>query len=141
MDSDIIKKLDNFFLPYQKRQYSKGDIFINTNENPSGVFYLADGIARQYWISSEGSETTLNLYKPHTFFPMSWAIGNVENKHFFQAMTNIVVHIAPREDVIAFLKKETYVMYNLLQRMYIGLDGLWMHMESQSLGKQKLNCW
>ncbi|HEX7042083.1 MAG TPA: Crp/Fnr family transcriptional regulator [Patescibacteria group bacterium] len=134
MDDNVIKKLEEFFLKFPKYEYKKGEIIIQATGNPQGIFYIESGIVRRYYLSENGEEVTLNLYKPHAFLPMSWAIGNVTNTHFYEAMTPVVVNRAPREEVILFLKKEPDVVYDLLRRIYIGMEGLWMHLESLTAG-------
>ena len=134
MEETIIQKLTSFFSQYKKHTYKKGEVLIQARAQPSGVFYIEDGIVRRYWITENGEEITLNLYKPHSFLPMSWAIGNVSNSHFYEAMIPVTARLAPKEDVLAFLKREPDVVYDLLRRVYIGMEGLWMHLESLTAG-------
>lgn len=134
MDKTITEKLDSFFSSYPTQEFKKGDIIIQAEKEPNGIYYVKSGLIRRYWISENGEEITLNLYKPHTFLPMSWAIAHVKNIHFYEAMLDTSTHRAPKEDVLAFLKKEPDVVYDLLRRIYIGMEGLWMHMESLTAG-------
>lgn len=134
MDNAIVTKLTTFFSQFPAKLYKKGEIIIQANMEPSGIYYIEEGIIRRYYLSENGEEITLNLYKPHSFLPMSWAIGNVENIHFYEAMTDIRARRAPKEEVIAFVKAHTDVLYDLLRRIYIGMEGLWMHLESLTAG-------
>ncbi len=135
MDRAIADKLISFFSKYPPISLKKGGILIDPNNDPSGVFFIEQGIVRRYWIFENGNEITLNLYKPHAFLPMSWVIGNVPNTHFYEAMTNIQVRKAPVSDVIAFLTKESDIVYDLLKRVYIGMEGLWEHMQCITHGQ------
>jgi len=65
---------------------------------------------------------------------MSWAIANVPNTHFYEAMTDVVTRFASKESVLAFLHDQPSIVYDLLRRVYIGMEGLWMHMESLTAG-------
>ena len=134
MDNEIINKLDAFFSQYPSVEVKKGTIIIQPGKQPTGIFYIQSGIIRSYWISSEGLEITQNMYKPHAFLPMSWAVAGVTNNSFFESMTNVVVKKAPKEPVLEFLKKEPDVLFDLLRRIYIGREGLWMHFESIATG-------
>lgn len=134
MDSSIIAKLDTFFSQFSSKEYKKGEIIIQANTQPSGIFYIESGIVRRYYLSENGEEVTLNLYKPHSFLPMSWAVGNVKNIHFYEAMTPLLARRAPKDAVVAFVKENPDVMYDLLRRIYIGMEGLWMHVESLTAG-------
>lgn len=127
MDNQIIKKLDTFFGQFPSKKHKKGDVIIQANVQPPGIFYIEDGIIRRYYLSEEGTEITLNLYKPHTFLPMSWAIAEIPNTHFYEAMTDAQTILAPKQIVLEFLKREPDIIYDLLRRIYIGMEGLWMH--------------
>lgn len=134
MNALVSQKLDIFFSNYPKQEFSKNYAIIEGNQTPSGVFYVEKGIVRRYWIFENGSEVTLNLYKPHSFLPMSWAIADIPNQHIYESMTDIVVRKAPKKDVLNFLQKNPDVVYDLLTRVYIGMEGLWQHVESLANG-------
>ncbi len=134
MDIQVNEKVTNFFTKYKKQQFKKGEILIRADEDPQGIFYLADGIVRSYYISKKGDEITLNMFKPHTFFPMSWVVSDIHNQRYFEAMTACITYKVPKEKVLAFIKKEPDVVLDLLRRVYIGIEGLWMHIEYLSSG-------
>lgn len=138
MDNEVIRKLSDFFSKYSSQELKKGTVIIQAGKEPSGVFYIENGIIRSYWISSEGLEVTQNMYKLHAFLPMSWAVAGVENNSFYEAMTNIVVRKAPKEAVLKFLRQEPDVLFDLLKRIYIGMEGLWMHFESITTGNSSM---
>lgn len=134
MDQPIIQKLDKLFVPYPSAQFRKGSIIITAGKEPSGVFYIQKGVVRKYWISENGEEMTLNLYKAHTFIPMSWAIGNIPVIHFYEAMTDVTAKRVPKQDVLKFIHDEPDILYNLLQRIFVGMEGLWMQLKSINAG-------
>lgn len=124
MDDAIRKKLEAFFTQYKKQQFKKGEILIRADDDPAGIFYLQKGTVKMYLISKNGDELVLNLFKPISFFPMSWGINLHSNLYYFEAMDEVVAWRAPREDVIDFLQKNPDVMFDLLTRLYRGLDGV-----------------
>ncbi len=46
------------------------------------------------------------------------------NQYFFKAATQVVAHLAPADEAVAFLKREPDVTFDLLARVYRGTDGL-----------------
>lgn len=124
MDTLIHDKVTNFFKTYPKRTYPKDQIVIFGGESPEKVFFILTGRISQYDISYRGDEIVTNIFKTPAFFPMSWAINGNQNKYFFKAEESTEVHVAPPEDVIAFLNKNPDVMFNLLSRLYRGVDGV-----------------
>jgi len=124
MQNILTSKLEDFFSRYKKEGYKKGDLIIRAFEEPSGVFYLKDGFVKMNFIYEDGSEITLNIFKPHSFFPMIWAIAGTENAYFFQAMTSVSVYKAPKDDVLKFLRENPDVLFDLARRIIVGFDGL-----------------
>lgn len=129
MDTKVVKKLEEFFINFKHQIYKKGEILIRADDDPQGIFYLKSGIVRQYSISKDGEEQTLNLYKPLAFFPLMWGINNTPNTYYFEAVTDIEIYKAPKDSVIEFLKKEPDIMYDLISRLYRGMSGLLSRIE------------
>lgn len=134
MNQEIQKKLTAFFIMHKKQTFRKGGILIRADEDPLGIYFIQEGIVRQYYISKNGEEITLNMFKSFAFFPMSWSISDIHNNYYYEAMTDCVVYKAPKETTLAFMKKEPDVLLDLLRRIYIGIEGLWMHIEYLSGG-------
>ncbi len=128
MDETILKKIDAFFTQYNRQTYKKGEILIRVDENPLGVYYLKEGYVKQYAISKKGEEVVVNIFKPVAFFPMSWAINHTPNTYFYEAMTDLSLWRAPRDEVITFIKSHPDVLYGLVSRVYKGVDGVFMRM-------------
>lgn len=134
VEARIHHKLEVFFSQYSQKTYGKGQMLIEEGTTPQGIFFIEEGVVKRYWISSNGDEITLNLYKPFAFLPMSWAMSNVPNTHFYAALTPVKARVAPKEAVLAFIKSEPEILYDLLRRVYIGMEGLWAHIEHITSG-------
>lgn len=137
MDKEVKKSVEMFFASYPLRHFKKGQIIIYANEAPPGIFYLIEGQVVEYDISSVGNEVVVNAFKPGAFFPMSFAINKVHNDYFFEAATPLTLRQAPTEDVIAFLKANPDVTFDLLRRVYLGTDGLIRRMAHLMGGKAR----
>lgn len=124
MDQVVAQKVANFFKSFKRQTYKKGEILVRADEDPSGIFYLTEGIVKQYAISARGEELIVNLFKPFAFFPMSWAINQTPNAYYFEAETALEVWKAPREEAVNFVKTNPDVMFDLLSRVYKGTDGM-----------------
>lgn len=134
MDDKVAIKVNNFFSQFPQHTHSKGEILIGADTNPSGVFYLEKGFIRKYYITSQGAEFTINIFKQLSFFPMSWVLADIHNLNYYEAMTTVVVRKAPKDKVKEFLSQETDVLKNLIRRVYIGMEGMFMHIESLMTG-------
>lgn len=124
MNEQVSKQLETFFTQFKKQTYKKGEILVRADDDPNGVFYLTEGFVRMYLISMKGDEVVLNIFKPISFFPMSWAINNTKNIYYYEAINEVTVWRAPKEQVIEFIKENPDVLYDLLSRVYRGVDGI-----------------
>lgn len=124
MDRKIAEKLDCFFAQFKRQSYKKGEILIRADDDPPGIFYLKEGVVKEYAISRKGDELVVNIFKPIAFFPMSWAINETPNVYYFEAITTVEVWRAPKEKVIEFIKNEPDVLFDLIRRVYRGTDGI-----------------
>lgn len=91
VDKEIKKKLDNFFFSYKSLSFKKRDVLIRGDKEPEGIFYLKKGYVRQYTVSSTGKEKSVNIFKNPSFFPMIWALAEVENNYYYEAMSDVQV--------------------------------------------------
>lgn len=128
MDESIQLKLERFFKQYKHQEFKKGEILIRADDDPSGIFFLTNGSVKKYAISRKGEELVINIFKPISFFPMSWAINNSENRYFYEALTAVTVWKAPRNEVMEFVKNEPDVTFDLLRRVYRGIEGMEVRM-------------
>lgn len=128
MDEQVSRKLEEFFTQFKKQTYRKGEILVRADDDPSGIFYLTEGQVRMYLITSKGDEIVLNIFKPISFFPISWAINKTKNIYYYEATSEVTLWRAPKDAVLAFLKENPDVLFNLLQRVYKGVDGILMRM-------------
>lgn len=137
MDIKIQKKLEKFFYKFKNQNFKKGDILIKPDHPPSGIFCLKEGVVKQYAVSANGEELILNIYKPVSLFPMAYAINNTLPQHYYEAMTPVSAWSAPKEDTLKFISKNEDILFDLLSRIYKGLEGFFLRMENLMAGTAK----
>jgi CRP-like cAMP-binding protein len=121
---DTSQKIADFFAAYPVRTFDKRQLMVRAEEALPGVFYITEGRVSQYDITPSGNEVVVNVFKPGAFFPMSWAINNTTNHYFFEASTKVVAHVAPPADAVQFLRDNPDITFDLLGRVYRGVDGV-----------------
>ena len=98
--------MKNFLPSLSIKHTKKKELLIRADDDPSGIFYLKKGFVREYAITKKGDELVVNMFKPVSFFPMSWAINNTPNMYFFEAVTDLRVWRAPKDKALAFFKNK-----------------------------------
>lgn len=121
--------VDTFFSQYTKLTYEKGEVVLRAGDPPAGVLYLKKGFVRQSFVAQNGDMLVLHVYKPGSFFPMTWVINDTPNRYYFEALTPVEIWRAPREEVRRFLKQNPAEMEGVLSRILKGLSGVLMRME------------
>jgi CRP/FNR family cyclic AMP-dependent transcriptional regulator len=133
----VAQKTEEFFIQFPLIHYKKGEVLIRAGEEPKGIYFLKQGHVRQYTITKNGEEITLNIYKPGAFFPMAWVVTDYSNVYTFESMDDSDVYVAPKVDILEFIKKEPDVLFDLLQRLYSGLEGVLSRMEHLMSGNAR----
>jgi CRP/FNR family transcriptional regulator len=135
LQSNLTTKIESFFSQFAQHIYKKGEILIQPDKNPVGAYYIKDGYVREYGISPSGIEISLHIFVPHTYFPMMWVISDIQNRYYYEALSDVECYSAPKDEILKFLKKNPEILMNLTQRVFLGLDKLTSRLESLSFGK------
>lgn len=129
MDCVSEAKLNDFFQTARRFSFKKGDVLIRPESDPDGVFYIKSGSVKMTAISADGEEVVINTFKPGAFFPMGWVLNNTGNRYFYEANEKVEVQKAVKSEFLDFLKAEPEVVFDLVKRIYRGLDGYFLRME------------
>jgi CRP/FNR family transcriptional regulator len=105
--------------------HKKGSVIVlPSDERLPPVTYIETGLVGQYDITTEGNKAMVNIYKPGSFFPISSVVNGTFNNYYFEAITDIAIRQSPSAPVEVFLKANPAVVYELLKRLYSGIDGV-----------------
>lgn len=123
--TEVEIKVRQFFDGGVKRELAVGEVLLFPDmEKPIPISYIVKGRILQYSINDEGNRSIVNMFKQGAFFPLPVAINDASIDYFFEADTDVEVRQMSAVQVRDFLCKESDVMYDVLSRMYRGLDGL-----------------
>lgn len=127
-----LQKLDEvFFTRFNSiNKFKKNQLILWPEVQPSGVFYVKSGFIRQYLISKDGKELTVNILKPETYFPIIWALNDTVNIYFYESLTDVILLKAPKDEVVKQLENNPGLLYDLTKRTLSGLDGITRTMEA-----------
>lgn len=120
----VKQKVESFFGKYPTKMFKKGEILIFAGDAPSNIFSLLAGNVRQYDVAANGDEVVMNIFKPPAFFPMNYVINRRPNDYIYDATTNVSAHVAPLDEVLSFVRNNSDVTFDLLSRVYNGIDGV-----------------
>lgn len=128
MQPKVQNLLQSFFGKFDEKSFVKGETIIKSNQE-TGIFFLTKGVVRMF-VLSKGDELTLNIYKSYALFPMSEVLNHKKERYTYDALTEVWGYFAPKKDFENFLSKNPQVVFDLLGRIYRGLDGFFMRLEA-----------
>lgn len=119
-------RLKDFYRKKKRFLGSKGDILINpaSKKKLEKVIYLEKGRVIEYDLNDRGEKVILNIFKEGAFFPMNYALAKTDVKYFFEADCDVVLREASVQETVQFLESNSVVMFDLMTRVSVGLDGL-----------------
>ena len=119
------QKVKKFYNDRPLMFYKKGSVIILPSEEKVPLItYIETGLVGQYDITTEGNKAMVNIYKPGAFFPVSSVVNGTFNAYYFEAITDIAMRQMPSKLVEVFLKENPLVVFDLLKRLYRGVDGV-----------------
>lgn len=129
MNQKLKQKTESFFLRFPKKILKKGEVIVEAEETPEEAFYLKKGYVRAYTMSPQGIELTLHIFTPGSYFPMMFILNDLENRYYFEALTQSEIFVIPKGKIISFLRKNPAVLEDLTSRLLRGLDKMMLRIE------------
>lgn len=130
-------KVRQYFSQFPHRAYPKGQILIFADEDPEHVYYLTKGMVVKYDTAYNGDEVIVNIFKPGAFFPMSWVLNRAPNHFFYRSDSECEIHVVPADAALQFLRENSDVALDLLERVYRGTEGVLQRMVQLMSGTAK----
>lgn len=124
MTKSISKKVTNFFGQYDTKRIGKGETIIQAGESTDKIYFLIKGSVGQADIDSGGNEMIVNIFLSGSFLPIRCIVTDEPSPHYFVTIRDTVLVPAPKDDVRAFLENEPDVLFDIIKRLYSGMDGL-----------------
>lgn len=118
------QKIIDFFSKHPEKLFKKREIILRPDDSTRDIFFIQNGMVRQYSISQEGEEATLHVFHADSYFPIMLVLASRPNKYYFEAMTDVVTREASASAVIEFIKKDQDVLFDLTARFAEGICGL-----------------
>lgn len=102
---------------WTKREYKLNQILIHAGDEVSRFYYVSKGYVKVYSISEDGEERILLILKPGDLFPLlkDPNQSSQTSLYFYQAMTDVVLHMVEQQQLIDGLKHNSEYSWELLR--------------------------
>ena len=111
------EQIMRFFRKGRPFRFSRGEIILRGNSEPTGVYCVDKGQVKVYSINDAGDEYIHIIYRHGEIFPMIWAFKNIYRNVFYEAMESSLLWMIPRDTFLKFAQSSLQISYGLLQQM------------------------
>ncbi|OGK20159.1 hypothetical protein A3C23_01500 [Candidatus Roizmanbacteria bacterium RIFCSPHIGHO2_02_FULL_37_13b] len=125
----VVQNIRKIFFQGKELYYQKGEMLIRSGDIPQGVYFVKKGNVKMDAIFENGRELTINIFKSGSYFPMMWALSDINNTYNYVAINEVVLKRVPKELFLESLKKDPQLLLEFTKRLLIGLSGLITNIE------------
>lgn len=100
-----------------RRVYKKGEKILRPHDEPTKIYTIISGYVKSYSINDQGVEQIQIIYGHLEVFPVAWFAGSSRIRMYFEAMTDCVIDVLPKEALMASLNTKPEVGYLMLTKV------------------------
>ncbi len=127
------QNIEKFFTKFEHKTYKKGETVIQPDETHAKGYFIKSGFVKNYTLTAEGIELTFHIFTPGTYFPMMSIISDIQNRFYYEALTDTEIYIAPKQKINEFLIANPEILFDLTSRLLSGMDKLLLRIEYLAL--------
>lgn len=101
-----------------EEHFSKGDIMVNGDEAPSGVYFIQSGYVKAYSISPLGQINLLSIHGACEIMPLPWALdGKQKLGIFYEAISKVTVLKTSKDDLRIHMGNNSWLTEQILRQL------------------------
>ena len=98
--------------------FAKGDVLVQGDEVPSGVFFIQSGYVKAYSISQLGQQNLLLIHGSNEIMPLPWALdGPQKIGIFYEAMSAVEVLRTSKDSLRQAMGNNTWLTEQILRQL------------------------
>lgn len=107
----------NYLTSYPVKKFTRGDIVLQQDAEPTGGFFIKSGIVKSYNLTAKGEERPIELNTSLDVFPIGWLFDKIHrSQYYYEAMTDTELYCVPKEEFVTYLRDHSETMFQLLDR-------------------------
>jgi CRP-like cAMP-binding protein len=112
------ESINSHFKGGQIKQFSKGDVLVQGDEEPKGVYLIQEGYVKAYSISQQGQENLLLIHGVGDIMPLPWALdGEQKLGVFYEAMSSVTIITSSKDDLRKAMGSNTWLTEQILRQL------------------------
>lgn len=119
MNQELMEKLELFFAGHKLLKFKKGEMILMPGENVKYVGFLKSGYVRMYSINENGTEVTVQFFKPILLLTTILAYTGVENRYYFEAITPVEMYTASVGETLGYFQDNKPLLMELMNMVMV----------------------
>jgi CRP-like cAMP-binding protein len=100
------------------KHFSKGDILVQGDEQPSGVYLIQSGYVKAYSISHLGQINLLLIQGTNEIMPLPWALDGPQKVGiFYEAMCDVTVMLTSKDGLRSAMGRDSWLTEQILRQL------------------------
>jgi CRP-like cAMP-binding protein len=114
-DSENIK---SHFSGGKIMHFSKGEVLVQGDEEPKGVYLIQSGYVKAYSISRTGQQNLLLIHGVNELMPLPWALDGAQKLGvFYEAMSDVTIINSSKDDLRVAMGSNTWLTEQILRQL------------------------
>ena len=122
--------LKEFIKQFPVTKHEKGEVLFKPGYKVTDVYYLEDGLIRQYIVRRTGQEMTIHIFKPGAMvLLMSWLVEENPDKLWLQSLNEVQIRKIPVKELSAWMDDHPGIWKLIAKNFAEGILGLTKRVE------------
>lgn len=99
-------------------RFQKGEIVVQGDEEPTGVFYIQSGYIKAYSISQLGQKNLLLIHGANEIMPLPWALDGAQKLGiFYEALSDVIANKTSKNSLRASMGANTWLSEQIMRQL------------------------
>lgn len=118
LNSNDSESISSHFREGISKHFLKGEILIQGNEKPTGVYLIESGYVKAYSISHLGQQNLLLIHGANEIMPLPWALDGAQKMGiFYEAMSDVTVFRTSKDYLRATMGVNPWLTEQILRQL------------------------
>lgn len=100
------------------KSFAKGEVLVQGDEEPEGVYLIQDGYVKAYTITRAGQQNLLLIQGSNEIMPLPWALNGAQKLGvFYEAMSDVTVINSSKNDLRKAMGSNGWLTEQILRQL------------------------
>jgi CRP-like cAMP-binding protein len=98
--------------------FSKGEVLVQGDEEPEGVYLIQSGYVKAYTISRTGQQNLLLIHGANEIMPLPWALDGAQKIGvFYEAMGSVTITNSSKDDLHKAMASNAWLSEQIVRQL------------------------